>query len=412
MFGIVEVITLLLGLSGVGLQPNPRPATPDAALQYAIPDADVVVHIDAASIIPGNYKILSNLGNQPQVKASPELSKAVREIVNQVEGGRGLVKSGSGIDLATDVSDATLFLQIVPQQHDPNFVVAVHGRFSTANIDKIAATVHKQSAKVGSGVILEMGAQDPAIAVTKDGVFLAGTAKLLRDRLADTWKAPARAANSNLAQSAEIIGAHPVFAVVMHMTPAARKQALGQLKAQNFLSDILTRHKLAAFSMFHDGIGWTWIDSTKPGLESMSMVSDGMLDLLKAANIAPRGFAKVMLGSIDSYKGSSKQIDEVIRHKAELMKIVETYTGDGNFKTAVNKDAARLRLTVRATGKSLSDVMPAGALLPLGVIGMFDMRKQETTMPAPTAVRQAPPAPRPLPPTPVKQKPVQPPSRP
>ena len=65
MFGFIEVITLLLGLSGFGLTPNPKPATSDQALYYAIPEADVVVHLDVASVVPGNYKHLLALQNQP-----------------------------------------------------------------------------------------------------------------------------------------------------------------------------------------------------------------------------------------------------------------------------------------------------------------------------------------------------------
>src|SRR5665647_446704 len=115
-FGIVEVITLLLGMSGFGLQSNPKAPTADQSLQYAMPDADVVVHFDAASVVPGNYKVLQNLPNQPQIKASPELAKMVRQALGEVEGARGLAKGATGIDLVTDISDATIFLQFVPQQ--------------------------------------------------------------------------------------------------------------------------------------------------------------------------------------------------------------------------------------------------------------------------------------------------------
>lgn len=386
-FGIVEVITLLLGLSGFGLQQNPKAPTPDAALQYAIADADVVVHVDAASLIPGNYAQLTKLADQPQIKASPELAKMVRQVVNQVEGGRGLVKSSSGIDLATDVSNATLFVQFVAPNQDPNFVASVRGKFTTANIDKIAGMMGKSATKVGGGSMLEMGGDDPSIAVTKDGVFLAGTAKLVKDRLADTWKAPARAANSNLANVADVIAAKPVFSVVLTMSQMARKEVIGKMDTKkNFMADVIGRHKLAAFSMFHDGIGWTWLDSTRPGVDQMAMVSEGSLELLRAAHIAPRGFAKIMLGALDSYKGSDKKLDEMIRRKADLMKIVETYTGDGNFKTKIDKDVAKLKLTVRATGKSLSEVLPAGAVLPIGLFMLVGSGvKKEAAMPAPAS---------------------------
>src|SRR5512135_64921 len=112
--GIVDVITLLLGLSGFGLSPNPKPTTPDASLQYAIADADVVIHLDVASIVPANYRRLGELANQPQIKASPELAKMVREAVTEVDSARGLAKTMTGIDLATDVSDITATFRIRP----------------------------------------------------------------------------------------------------------------------------------------------------------------------------------------------------------------------------------------------------------------------------------------------------------
>src|SRR5262245_23540960 len=93
MLGLVEVITLLLGLQGFGLAPNPRAPTADRSLQYAMPDADVVVQLDATSVIPGNYKALMALASQPQIAASPELGKAVKQVVNEVEGARGLIKT-------------------------------------------------------------------------------------------------------------------------------------------------------------------------------------------------------------------------------------------------------------------------------------------------------------------------------
>ena len=70
MLGFVEVILLLLGLSNFGLQANPTPPTADASLQYAMPDADVVLHVDAATFVPNNYRALTQLENQPQIKAS------------------------------------------------------------------------------------------------------------------------------------------------------------------------------------------------------------------------------------------------------------------------------------------------------------------------------------------------------
>lgn len=402
--GIVEIIALLLGLAGFGLQPNPKAPTPDQSLQYAMPDADVVIHVDAQSLIPGNYKLLTNLANQPQIKSSPELSRGVTQAVAELEAARGLAKSTTGIDFSTDISDATMFLKIVPGQ-DPTFVAAVRGKLSVAIIDKVAKTMQKQATKIGGGAMIEMGPNDPALAVTKDGVLLAGDAKLLRARLADTWKAPARAANSNLSYVQETLAQKPVFSVILTMSPTARKEAVSKIGSKNFITDVISRHKFATFSIYHDGVGWTFGDTSKAGLDAMAMVSEGTIDLMRASQIAPRGVAKILLGALDSYKGTDKRVDELIRRKADIMKIVQTYTGDGNFKAQVDKDPVKLRLSVRATGKSLSEVLPIGGLVPIGFLAMFSLRDEKMSTPTPSSSPPIRPAPRPKQPA----KPVQPP---
>ena len=60
-FGIIEIITLLLGMTGFGLQANPKAPTADQALQYAVGDADVAVHLDVASIVFGAIGVLVGL---------------------------------------------------------------------------------------------------------------------------------------------------------------------------------------------------------------------------------------------------------------------------------------------------------------------------------------------------------------
>jgi hypothetical protein len=389
MFGFVEVITLLLGLSGFGMQANPKAPTADQSLQYAMPDADVVVQFDAQSVVPGNYKALTSLADQPQIKASPELSKLVRQMVNQVEGGRGIVKTTTGIDLATDIYDATMFVQIIPKQ-EPMFVAAVRGKLNTGVIEKIAKMTGKPATKVGGGMMIEPGGDKPALAITKDGVMLAGTPKLVRDRLADTWKSPSHAAGSNLGYAADVITAKPIFAVVVTLSGSARAEVARQMPTKNLITDLVARHKLWAFSVFHDGIGWTWIDTNKAGLEQMALMSEGAIELLRASHMVPRGVAKILLGAIDSYKGTDKRIDEIIRRKADIMKIVETYTGDGKFAVQVDKDPKTLRLNVRATGKTISEVVPAGFVGPAVVLGMLMGRPKKMEVTPPPSQMPAP----------------------
>lgn len=399
-FGLVELITLLLSLSGFSLQQNPKPATADQALQYAMPEPDITVQVDASAIIGNNYKLLLGLPLQPNIRSSPELSKTVAKVINEVDGLKGLVKTVAGVDLTTDVANGTLFVQLPPPRGQPELVLAVRGKFTTATIDRIAKVAGPAS-KIGAGALIELppGQFGPlgAIAVTKDGTLLAGTAKLVKDRLADAWRAPARPAGGNLAQIAAVIDAKPVFAVALTMSAAAKTQAAAEFKNQkNFITDVVARHKFAALSLFHDGVGYTWVDSTKPGLDAMAEITDGAFEMMRAAHVAPRAMAKIMTGAMESYRGSNnKQIDELLRRKPELVKIVESYTGDGKFKVAIDKNPATLRLTARATGKSLSDVVPAGILLPgaMWLLVARPVKEPQMTMPGPPMTMQPKPAP-------------------
>jgi len=391
--GIIEVITLLMQLSGFSVANNPKAPTAEQALEYAVADADIVAHFDAVSVIPGNYKVLTSLQNQPQIKASPELAKAVRKATTEIEGPRGFIKGQFGVDLTSDIYDATAFLRIVPQQ-DPVVVVAVHGRFKRDTIAKIAKVTGKGEVKDAGGTWVDTG-DGNAVALTNGGVLLAGTNSLIKERLAASWQKPALTAGTNLANVAEVINAKPVFAVVMSLSANARAQLLAKMQGQNFATDVIKRHKLAAFAIYHDGIGWSWIDSNKGGLDAMAQISDGMVEVLRASQIAPRGFAKIAMGALESYRGMNKQVDDVIKHKGDIQKLIESYTGDGNFKAQVDKDPAKLKLNVRLTGKSLSEVLPAGGIIPFGAMAWLSLGTQAS----PPQQLVAPPLPPPPPPT-------------
>jgi hypothetical protein len=383
-------------------------------------DADIVLHVDAATFVPNNYKALMQLANQPQIKASPELSKMMRKLVAEVDGMRGMAKSMIGIDPTTDITDATISLQVLPKQ-DPAFVAAVRGKFSPASLEKVAKLTSGQTTKIGGGLMVELGGSQPAIGLTKDGVLLAGTPKLVRDRLADTWRAPARAAGGSLAHAADMIATKPVFGMSIALSATARKAALDELGTKkNFLTDVIQRHKAATFTIYPDGVGWSWIDRDRAGLDAMAQMSEGAIEMMRAAQIAPRGMAKILMAGLESYRGTDKMVDEVLQRKADIMKIVEAYTGDGNFKVKLDKNPTTLRLDVRATGKSLSEVLPAGFMLPMAAFATFGMRKKEAPAEAwPATTTQPMPMPKPMtkqpaPPPPARPapKPTAPPPRP
>jgi hypothetical protein len=131
---------------------------------------------------------------------------------------------------------------------------------------------------------------------------------------------------------------------------------------------------------------------------------------MRAAQIAPRGLAKIAVASLDSYAGTSKEIDVLIQRKNELLALVGDYTGDGRFKAAVG--ATGRVVTVRLTGKKVSEVVPVGILVPAVAAGLyFQAAEQPPPPPLPPAqvkpnkpVRPVPgrPAPKPTKPAPRK----------
>jgi hypothetical protein len=393
MDGFFQVITLLLGLSGFGIAPNPKPTPPEALLTYGWVNPDVVAYVDVASLVPSNYRLLGKLAEQPQIQADPELAKLVRKAVDEIEGARGLAKTMTGIDVTSDISDVTAFVGLVPH-HEPNALVAVHGKFAPAVIDSIARLTGKTTAQLAGGAVVDIDDKN-TLALTKDGVMLFGTSSLVRERAGGGWHTPSRAGGTTLGRVADQLAQKPVFAVAVALSQAARDDATKDLD-RGVLIDLIRRHQLASFSVFHDGIGWTWIDSTKDGLDQIAQFSDGLVQLLRASQIGPRGVAKMLLAALASYRGDGR-VDALLQRKADLLKIVDAYLGDGSFHAKVDNDSKAMRLTVRLSGHSASDVLPLGMLVPGAAIAALYMRADKSEPPVgnvmatPAAPASAPP---------------------
>ena len=397
MNSFLQVINFLLAMAGFGVAPNPNAPTADAALTYALPDADIVVHLDALSVVPNNFKVLKALPDMPEIKASPELRTAARQIVTDIDGGRALIKGMVGIDLATDVNDVTAFVQLGAVVDRPNVLAAIHGKFNLASIASIAKMAQKQT--TAGGAMVEIDSR-VAVALTKSGVLLVGTPALVTPRLADTWKATPRAGNTLLSQAADVIDSKPFAAVMVSIAPAKRKE-LTKMAGDNFVSDVINRHKFMAFGLHADGVSWVWADATRAGADRMAMMSEGLIEVMRATQVAPRGVGKILLGALESYRGTSKEIDQIIAAKGKIAAAIAAYTGDGQFKVNQVVDPKNFRVTVRATGKSLSEVLPIALMGPAIGAGLWTATVKTTQ---PTPMLQPTPAPQPIKPTPAKRK--------
>ncbi|HEX7704525.1 MAG TPA: hypothetical protein VF403_27485, partial [Kofleriaceae bacterium] len=79
--------------------------------------------------------------------------------------------------------------------------------------------------------------------------------------------------------------------------------------------------------------------------------------------------------------------------------VVASYIGDGQFKAKIDKDPKAMRVTVRLTGKSLSEVVPVGVAIPMMAFG-FLVGRSSTSIATPPAISTPATRPaQPLPPT-------------
>ena len=386
MHGLLEVIGLMLALSGFGVDANPKAPTADAVLAYAVDDADLMVHVDVVAVAPRNYKVLVELPNDPVIKSSPELLAMTKKIKANVEGVRGMAKGVTGLDPVSDVTSVTLFVDSV-DGGEPATLAVARGKFPTDFVKKLASVSGGKAGTVDGRDTLEIDAQT-FMGTTKDGALVVGPRPLVTPRIDDDWKPAKRAKGTAWAAIATRLDARPFFLFAAKVDDKTAR-ALAKEADEPFVADLLTGHEVAILALHHDGVAFHWKDRSTAGLDRVAMLSEGLVEVTRAAHVAPRGVAKIVIAALDSYKGKSKDVDALIAKKKDLLRLVDEYTGDGRFKVKVDKNTRARTLTVRATGESLSDVVPAALFIPLGAVAFLSASGEVQA--APTTATTPPP---------------------
>ena len=176
----------------------------------------------------------------------------------------------------------------------------------------------------------------------------------------------------------------------------------------NFGRELVANHTVGVLAASATGLSWMYEAKDVAFARRLETASKGLIDLMRAAHLAPRGVAQVAVAALPSYAGKSKELDAVIAAKDKLLGAVWDLTGDGKFRATVKVDGKLL--TVVATGKKFSDVVPSSFVVGLGAIGFLTARGEAKAEEAkPATVRPAPK--KPMPPrsggglgTPVKPK--------
>lgn len=402
------IIAAVLALTSFSIKPNPKAPTADAVLEHAVEDADFVVHVDVAATVGANYSVLAKLPEDAIIKQVPELREQIAQAVMQVEAGRSMAKGMIGFDPVSDVSSMTAFVKIAPGAPKPDVLVVVRGTFPADLPGKLAGSMGGKPGNVDGRATATMP-DGTMMATAKSGALLVGKPEWVTTRAADAWKAPARAKGTPWARIATALDAKPFFLVASKPSAALVAEATKDL-GDNFGRDLVANHTVGVFAASATGVSWMYEAKDAAFAKRMETASKGMIDLMRAAHLAPRGVAQVAVAALPSYAKMSKELDAVISAKDKLMGAVWDLTGDGKFKATVKVDGNLL--TVVATGKKFSDVVPSSFVVGLAAIGFLTARDgKDEAMPARPATGGAKATPKPVPPrsggglgTPVKPK--------
>ena len=362
---LTHLVVFLLALADkLSLPANP--AAPPAAevLRYAPDDADVVVYLDVEAVLPRNYQAFVASGDDQLVRGTPGAREAHQRVVARLEAARGEVKSTAGVDPVRDLRSLALVLT-VREQGDPDWLVSARGRFDAALLDRLAAEGGARKESVGSRTLVIAPGEKAAVTVTADGTVLAGSLSRVRER-AGAWT-PRRGPLLDKVTAA--LDERPFFFVGSRPSATALRVLERELRDPDvvWLRDFLVGHEAATLSLSWNGMGWSYLARSAAGHARAGLVSEGTVQILRAGSFYVRGLARWALAIAESYP-NAPGVKTVLARKAELLRVVDASSGDASFSAKVDRQDAARRTSVKLTGRSFSEVVPAaGVLVPLAV---------------------------------------------
>jgi len=367
MDGFVEVITVMLALGGFDVAVDPRPPTANVVLTYAVPDADAMIYVDAAAVLPGNYEAAIALADADVLAADPDLRTRARELAVTLEGAVGLAKSALHVDLVHDVTSVTAFFAHVPGANAHRLIV-VRGDLPDALVTDLAAVLGGTLGAVDGRDTLEL--DGVLVGTGEDGALLIGTPAWVEPRLDDDWKMPKRKKRGPWKRIADQLDDGPVVLVAGMPDQDAGDAAADALDLP-LVSDLVRGASIAIVAVRADGLSISWKARTKAAHRQAALALEGAVELLRAAAVAPRGLARLGLAALAGRAGDAGPVDAVLARQDELLALIDDTSGDGRFEAAVKRDDDTRTTTLRATGEELADVLPAALVIPAFVAALL-----------------------------------------
>ena len=389
--GFLELVVLLTTLGGFGVDANPKAPAAAEVMKYAPADADFMFHADLQAIVPRNYKFLKSLPNHKLVAGREHAKKMVLGTINEIDMGVNMAKGMLGMDPINDLHSVTMWAKL-PSAGQPEALIVMRGAMTDKLLEAMA---NMGGSRLDvEGVKAVQFNNGMAMAAVHKGEFFLGTPGWVRARLGKSWRAVRIAANSPQGHMRKLLASKPFLMIASKPSQQAIRRLARELPSDNVLADLVSGHQFGAVALTSKGISWTFQARNKDGYRRALMASEGALDLFRASHIGTRGMARVALAALYSYRGKVKEIDAILQHENELMSVLSAFTGNGKFKTVVDKKPKKFTVSVKATGKKLSDVLPLMGILPgIGAavfMGMSAEKAEAEAMPAKRAAEANP----------------------
>ena len=267
------------------------------------------------------------------------------------------VQAAIGVDVALDLDRVSVFARR-PEGGGDEWLVVARGRFPDDVVARVAAGIGGSVETVSDRPLLRAKKGSLVLASAPDGAVLAGTPALVEPRLSNDWK-PGRRPAGALTVPAGLVGL------------AASTQWLRQ-DGGRLATDLAGGFTHASLSIDDTGLEWTLGAKDLAHLERARLASEGLLALLRAGHPAARGAARVIAAVAESFLGADTVADAAISRAAELLSLVDALSGDGTFESTLDVNKRTKRVTARAQGAALTDVVAAGGVVPLlGLLGAF-----------------------------------------
>ena len=359
--GFLELVVLLTTLGGFGVDANPKAPSGNEVMKYAPADADFMLHVDMQAVLPRNYNFLKSLPTNKQIAAKAAAKKVVEDAIREIDIGVNMAKGALQLDPINDLHSMTVWAKL-PSAGQPEVLLIVRGKVTDTLLDA-ASNMGGKRLEIAGNKALESPDGDMLMVVGKGEMFF-GTPNWVKARVDGTWRAPRIAGGSPAADMRTMLNEKPFFMIASTPSEQAVRRMLSEVPDDNVLTDLISGHEFGALSFTSKGMSWNFHARGQEGYRRALMASEGVLDLFRASHIGTRALAQIALSAMYSYRGKVKEIDAILQHEQELMGVLDQFTGDGKFKADVKKNAKKFQVSVKATGKKLSDVLPLMGILP------------------------------------------------